>query len=399
MAIRAKIDIYGVTCLLVFAGILFACLWPFHSPTNQVTWLAHGDGVRFGRYGTMFSRGLIRPAHVSNQGGWTLEIWLRPESTWGSGTILALYNPGRPGGLSLRQSGEDLLMKIGPWNREQPAGSCELYAHDIFRGREWVFITVVSGWGGTEVYTNGKLTQSAPHFVPSPNDLKGRLVVANSPVESDSWSGELQDLAVYNREFTADKVLQHYETRTRTGRTTVSQNERVIALYVFDEHAGKVVHNHVGSGFDLYIPRRYMELRHAFLKRPWNEYHPSLSYLEDVLVNVAGFVPLGFLFYGYFSLTRRFSRPGLITIIFGFGVSLTVEVLQAYLPTRDSGMTDIITNTLGTAAGVALFRWISIICEHFADSRYSAVRSLVRLVTDDQQLAKKRLAPIDLGSK
>ena len=81
----------------------------------------------------------------------------------------------------------------------------------------------------------------------------------------------------------------------------------------------------------------------------------SRSYWESVLKNIVGFIPLGFCFYAYFSLVRHYQRAGLTTVILGFAVSLTIEVLQAYLPTRDSGTTDLITNTLGTWLGIMVY--------------------------------------------
>jgi glycopeptide antibiotics resistance protein len=76
-----------------------------------------------------------------------------------------------------------------------------------------------------------------------------------------------------------------------------------------------------------------------------------------VLINIGGFIPLGFVFCAYFSSALHLKRTQLITILLGFTVSLAIEVLQGFIPTRASGMTDVITNTLGTTIGAMVFQW------------------------------------------
>jgi glycopeptide antibiotics resistance protein len=90
----------------------------------------------------------------------------------------------------------------------------------------------------------------------------------------------------------------------------------------------------------------------------WKEFDLSEGYWSGNLKNVVGFVPFGFCFYAYFAVARRPRRAALLTLIWGALVSLTIEVLQAALPTRDSGTTDLITNTLGTWVGVLCYKHI-----------------------------------------
>jgi glycopeptide antibiotics resistance protein len=71
-------------------------------------------------------------------------------------------------------------------------------------------------------------------------------------------------------------------------------------------------------------------------------------------VNIVGSIPLGFLLSAFLWSTTRSQRPVLAAILFGTLLSLTIELLQAYTPQRSSGMTDSITNTLGTALGAVL---------------------------------------------
>jgi hypothetical protein len=127
-----------------------------------------------------------------------------------------------------------------------------------------------------------------------------------------------------------------------------------IAVYSFDEGTGDLAHNQIDPATDLLVPERYFNLHPKFLAWPWREWYPGSSYYKYMAVNIVGFIPLGFVFCAYLSAVSSTKRELMWTVILGFAVSLTIETLQAFLPTRESGMTDIITNTLGTALG-ALF--------------------------------------------
>jgi len=112
----------------------------------------------------------------------------------------------------------------------------------------------------------------------------------------------------------------------------------------------------VSSGDNLEIPRWYKVPRKALLKSPRREFAANWDYVSDVLRNIIGFIPLGLIVCAYFKCTLSQSRAIVSTILVGAMLSFTIELLQFYVPPRNSGITDIITNTLGTAVGAMLLR-------------------------------------------
>jgi len=347
----------GIVCWMVLGGMLVAGLWPFHSPKNQVKWLEGGNGLGFGRHGTILSSGKFKAANAPEAAPCSIEIWLEPHSTDGSGTLLAFYAPGNPRQFSLHQSISDLELRISKREGKFQTRRTRFYVGDIFRAGKPLFITITANEGHATVYISGARVEVASKFPLSGKDFDGELVVANWPTGDNSWSGLLRGLAFYDQELSPAQVVHHYETWTEKGKPDVLENERPVALYLFHERAGRIIHNQVPSGTELYIPERYQIVDQFFLEPFWEEFDPTWSYWRDVLINIAGFVPFGFLFCAYFSLAGRVKRPALITILLGFAVSLTIECLQSLLPTRDSGTTDLITNTLGTCYGVWLYRF------------------------------------------
>jgi hypothetical protein len=182
------------------------------------------------------------------------------------------------------------------------------------------------------------------------SNFMGHLVLGTSPTFDEGWTGELRGLAFYDQELTQEQVARHYRA-WKNGQPELSQ---AIHFYRFDERAGDVIHDAGSAAIDLHIPTRYTIVQSDFLDSPWHGFRNNWGYWKDVLVNIAGFVPFGFLFAVYFSSVKTVTHPRLAAVLFGTAVTLFIEITQAWLPTRDSSMTDVLTNILGTALGAVL---------------------------------------------
>jgi hypothetical protein len=357
-AIGLQKKVLGVLCTAVLAGILTAGLWPFHAPKNEVGWLSNGNGLHLGKHGVILSPDAFSLAGSKAATSCSVDVWLQPDHSDTGGTILAFYTPeNRIVGFSLHQSIDDLLLQRGTAYRGR--AKAKLYIARLFRKNKQPFVTITSSGQGIVVYVNGVFVRASPQFGLSSKDLIGQLLVGNHPLADDGWQGQLRGLAIYSREFTATEVLQHYDA-WKTNQEAEIKNGAPVALYLFNEKMGNIVHNQMNSGADLQIPEHYLVLQAPFLERPWHEFNSNWSYCKNLLINIGGFVPLGFFFCAYFASVRRLDGAVLATIVLGGVVSLTIEVLQAFLPTRDSGMTDIVTNTLGTGVGAMLYRCESV---------------------------------------
>jgi hypothetical protein len=344
----------GAACLCILCGILTVGLWPFQAPKNDVAWLNNENGLRFGEYGTISSSGIFSDPNDAMAA--SLEIWMEPGETFDSNDLIAFYKPENPQQFRIEQSGDDLFVSRDTAEPRHRFRTDYIPVDHVFHRGRGLLITVTSGVQGTRIYLNGELAKTSPKVLFTTQELSGVLLIGNSPVKNYSWAGDLRGLAFYGSELTATQVTQDYAVWSKNEALGRLAGENPIAIYPFNERSGSVVHNQITSQPDLFIPPRYFVLREGMLDVPWKEFNPTWGYAQDVLVNIGGLIPLGLFFCAYFARIERMNQPMLSAVLVGAIASLTIEVAQAWLPTRDSSCTDLITNISGTAIGALLYR-------------------------------------------
>jgi VanZ family protein len=88
------------------------------------------------------------------------------------------------------------------------------------------------------------------------------------------------------------------------------------------------------------------ELRN-FLSAPW----PRWITLEDVLINIAAYVPIGFLLARAMRYRLGDRVSVLAAALLGCIISTSMEAVQLFMPTRIASNVDVLTNSLGALIG------------------------------------------------
>jgi hypothetical protein len=340
----------AIALLGALAVIFVSGLWPFNPfPANHLSWLKEKNGLDFEENAILLSRAPLGLSD-SDWSSISLELWLQPKSTpRDSTTFFSIYTSENPRQFRLMQYKNLLLV------RRERKGAEDIAIGEAVFANGPVFVTIASGPKGTWIYSNGKPGREFPHAVLSGRDLCGQLVIGSSPFGAQTWRGEWRGLAIYGTELSPAEALDHYEKWMSDRQAELTTEFAPTTLFDFHERAGETIHDLAGKAPDLVIPRHYFVPHKPVLQTPWDEHRSSgaraADVAADVALNVAGFVPLGFLLSAFFWCATRSKRPVLTAILFGALASLTIELLQAYIPQRSSGVTDVLTNTFGTALG------------------------------------------------
>jgi len=354
---------FGRLSLAIVTGYFVVGLWPFaFRPPNRASWLTDGAGLHFETDGVAYDPA---PLPASGPGGaarqsanGTVELWIEPVHEPANNVfhILTIHNRRLPFDFVLYQWKRDLLLRATTRHPSLSRKKSEVGLANALQEQKARFITVRSDGAGTDFYLDGLAAEHFPQFVLNTEALDGQLILGNDASGKHSWTGRLFGLALYNRALDTAEIAQHHTLWTQGHARQLMDAPGLTALYLFNEGGGQQVDDSSGNRHHVVIPTIYQAIHKEFLIPPWKDIAYNRPDYLDIVVNILGFVPFGFCFF----LHRRPPGPNrwasntLFVVLTGAAVSLTIEVIQAWLPNRVSSMTDLLSNTTGTLLGVAL---------------------------------------------
>lgn len=336
-------------------------------PKNHVQWSDSGVGLTFKRFAMIHTKSFFSSADRFSGNRLTIECAVEPEFSKYSGfRFLLLLHDGR----------DERQLVVGQWRSSLYIMNGDDYSYQRKLPRISVqlddkaqraqLVTIVSSASGTAVYLDGHLKKRKTALVLKLPDRveQTRLVVGNNLRGNRPWTGKILGLALYDRVIEEEKVLKHFQTWYRGNNFNAFKPDAPQLLYAFDEGKGHTVYNRIGPGLDLMVPVRLKALKKNVLSWPKVSKSTLHNLIKDAVVNLLGFIPLGLVLAATLSRLQGVGGRTIwaVVLLSSFCFSLIIEMVQIFMPSRDSSILDLILNTFGGWLGVVLFnicrRWV-----------------------------------------
>jgi hypothetical protein len=348
----------------VLTGILIFGLNPQgYKFSNEVSWITDQPGIRFGKYGIAYTNSfyIMIGDNASKPNSFSIELALKPANYHEKGTnfILVLHNGRDRSQLLIWQYHSWIILMNGD-DYDHRRRTKRIAVNIASQSPTTRFITVTTGKEGTDVYLDGRFVRRKKDLILKiPDSGKTRLLVGNSIYGKQSWQGDVYGLAFYGYILTAQDIKRHFNRWSQDRNFSFANKDNPVALYYFDEKAGGIAIDHADGKHHLEIPATMRIFKKKILSSDGSGFKFNRSAYEDNILNLFGFIPFGFI------LAATLIKLGgtlekhyfFITVSFCFAVSLIIEILQAWLPSRSSSMPDLIFNTFGALIGVVILRF------------------------------------------
>lgn len=352
----------GILSLAICMIFILAGLWPFNFfPQNRVEWNKQKEGMRFQKFGFVYQGNLFGEGTDLDKEAITIEVSLSCNTPPYDhlSDIISQYRPSTSEFYSISQWKEDLILrKLENKGINKEMSYQEISLDNVLSKGTKAFLTITSDRKSTRIYLNGRFTREFPEFTYLKNKKSGDLFLGNSPTGQNQWEGELFSLALYDHPLNEEAEKHNYRKWQNQSEPYYPEIEKPTSYFRFDGTKNSNL-NQIEKRNALYIPKTYHVAKRTFFSSPPVDYQLTRNYFGDLFVNLVGFIPFGYFFIGYLYTSRK-SHPingiFLFTMICGFGISFAIEFTQAFLPDRNSSLTDLINNTIGTVIGAFLFR-------------------------------------------
>ncbi len=347
-----------VVLALNIGGLLFAGLnvqgWEFR---NGVEWAPDGSGLEFGRHGLAYTETFSThdPAQESGQ-GFTVEMAVRPSEGEDRGfRFIAVVHSGDDGSQLLIGQWRQTIIVMNGDDYDHSRRSPRLSAALSTSGARPVFLAVTSDARGTALYLDGTSVASrADMTLRLPTDGEpGRLVLGNSVYGNNPWSGKIVGFALHPVVLDEETLQNHLESWRRGHGFAGGDYSAADVAYPLSGQTSRRALDRSSSGVDLQFPREQTFIDPSLFASGAN----APRDLVDIGLNLCGFIPLGFLLVALFGDVARSTRLSALggAVAIGFALSGSIELAQAWIPSRSSTLQDLLLNVAGTGVGGMTF--------------------------------------------